>query len=50
MLDLESNHNLIFYAEINDSASAGICRGDTGGILAQWWHPVVSNIALDILH
>ena len=41
-------HNSIFYAEINDH---GVCRGNTGWILAQWWRPVpvVSRVvALDL--
>jgi hypothetical protein len=26
----------------------GVCRGDTGQILAQWWRPVASRVALDL--
>ena len=40
-------HNSIFYAEIDDH---GVRSGDTGRILAQWWHPVASDEALDVLH
>ena len=26
----------------------GVCRGNTGQILAQWRHPVASRVALDL--
>jgi hypothetical protein len=39
-------HNLIFFAKIDDH---GACRGDMGQILAQWWYPVASKVALDML-
>jgi hypothetical protein len=35
----------MFYAEINDH---GVCQGDTGQIIARWWHPVASRVALDL--
>jgi hypothetical protein len=35
----------MFYAKINDH---GIRRGNTGQILAQWWRPVASRVALDL--
>jgi hypothetical protein len=28
----------------------GGCQGDTAQTLAQWWHPVASSKALDVLH
>jgi hypothetical protein len=28
----------------------GVRRSDMGRILAQWWHPVASKVALDMLH
>jgi len=28
----------------------GVSRSDKGQILAQWWCPVVSKVALDMLH
>jgi hypothetical protein len=28
----------------------GGCWGDTEQVVAQWWHPVASGIALDMLH
>jgi hypothetical protein len=39
-------HNSIFYTEIDDH---GIRRGDTGRIIARWWRPVASRVALDML-
>jgi hypothetical protein len=48
MLASKSNFTtpqLDFYAENNDH---GICRGNTGQILAQWWRPVASRVALDL--
>jgi hypothetical protein len=36
---------MIFYAEIDDH---GVRWGDTGQILAQWWRPVASRVALDL--
>jgi hypothetical protein len=41
------HHNSIFYTEIDDH---GVCRGDTGRILARWRRPVASRIALDLPH
>jgi hypothetical protein len=38
-------HNSIFNAEIDDH---GVRRGDTGQIIAQWWRPVASRVALDL--
>jgi hypothetical protein len=40
-------HNLILYPKINDH---GIRRCNMGQILAQWWRPVISKVALDMLH
>jgi hypothetical protein len=40
-------HNLVFYANIDDHV---VCWGNTGQILAQWWRPVDSKVALDMLH
>jgi hypothetical protein len=40
-------HNSIFYAKINVH---GICRGDTGQILARWRRSVASRVALDLLY
>jgi hypothetical protein len=42
---VSQRHNLIFYAKIDDH---GIRRGNTGQILTQWWHMVVSRVALDL--
>ncbi len=42
---VSQRHNLTFYANINDH---GVCRGDTGQMLAQWWHMVASRVALDL--
>ena len=36
---------LNFYTEIDDH---GIRRDDTGQIIARWWHPVASRVALDL--
>ncbi len=44
---VSQQHNLIFYAKINGH---GVHRGDTGQILAQWWHMVASRVALDLLY
>ena len=38
-------HNSIFYAKIDDH---GVCRGNTGRILARWRRPVASRVALDL--
>jgi hypothetical protein len=38
---------LIFYVEINDH---GVRWGDTGQVLALWWHPVASRVSLDLLY
>jgi hypothetical protein len=38
---------LNFYAKIDDH---GVHWGNTGQILAQWWHPVASRVALDLLY
>jgi hypothetical protein len=42
---ISQRHNSIFYAKIDDH---GIRWGDTGGILAPWWRPVASRVALDL--
>jgi hypothetical protein len=44
---ISQRHNSIFYAKIDKH---GICRGNTGQILAQWRRPVASKVALDMLH
>jgi len=28
----------------------GGCQGDTERVVARWWHPVASSVALDMLH
>ncbi len=38
-------HNAIFYTKFDDH---GVRQGDTGRILAQWWHMVASRVALDL--
>ena len=38
-------NNSIFYANIDDH---GIRRGNKGPILARWWRPVASRVALDL--
>jgi len=42
---ISQRHNLIFFAKIDDY---GICRGNTGHVIAQWLHPVASRVALDL--
>jgi hypothetical protein len=42
---ISQHHNLIFYSKIDDH---GIRRGDTGRIIARWWRPVASRVALDL--
>ncbi len=39
------HHNSVFYAEIDDH---GVCRDDTGQILARSWRSVASRVALDL--
>ncbi len=36
---------MIFDAKIDDH---GVRRGNTGGIITQWWRPVASRVALDL--
>jgi hypothetical protein len=43
---VSQRHNSILYAEIDDH---DIRRGDTGQILAQWWHLMASRVARDLL-
>jgi len=48
MLALESDFTtpqLNFYAKIDDH---GVCWGDTGQIIARWWRPVASRVALGL--
>jgi hypothetical protein len=35
------------FSQIDDH---GVCRGNTGQILAQWQLPVASSVAMDLLH
>jgi hypothetical protein len=44
---ISQRQNSTFYAEINDH---GARWGDTGRILARWWRPVASRVALDLLY
>ena len=37
----------MIYAKIDDH---GVRLGDTGRILARWWRPVASRVALDLLY
>ena len=37
----------MFYTKINDNC---VLMGNMGQILAQWQHPVVSMVALDLLY
>ena len=48
MLALESDFTtkkLNFGCQIDDH---GVRRGNTGQIIAQWWRPVASRVALDL--
>jgi hypothetical protein len=40
---ISQSHNSIFHAKIDDH---GIRHGNTGQILARWWRPVASRVAL----
>ncbi len=42
---VSQHHNSIFWAKIDDH---DVCRGNTGQILAQWWHLMASRVALDL--
>jgi hypothetical protein len=33
-----------------DIVNLGSCHGNTAQALAQWWHPVASSEAMDVLH
>jgi hypothetical protein len=44
---ISQRHNSLFYSKINDH---GVPRGDTGQILAQWWHQVASKVVLDLVY
>ena len=43
--DFLTPHSSIFYAEIDD---LGVRRGNMGRIIARWWRPVASRVALDL--
>ncbi len=39
-----------FFCRCFVSCRPGSCRGDTEQVVAQWRHPVASQVALDMLH